>query len=350
MELKDYDMNYLITYQRVMIDNNGEIKEQKDFYPFGKEHENPDLITSTNRWGFNGKEKQTIRGLNFLDYGARMFDDFLGRWFVIDRFAEKYYSLSPYCYAANNPIRYIDLNGDSISIVHRTGFLGLGKKETLTYNSGDLYKADGSAYTGKIKGYLKSVVGALSSLNATTEGAALVSELQNSTNMFTIKNGSDNSFVPNNPANAGANLTEVQSATGNTAGSSGSGGTIYWNSNSTNGGLDITGSTVRPAYIGLGHEMAHASDSNQGLLHFSKDYTNAITGATYFSTHNGLLKSEWRAAYRENIIRRQAGLSFRTHYGVNMTTRVPTGMGPSLIMPVKAPFLPLIINLPINYR
>jgi hypothetical protein len=33
----------------------------------------------------------------------------------IDRFAEKYYNLSPYQYAANNPLRYIDINGDSIS-------------------------------------------------------------------------------------------------------------------------------------------------------------------------------------------------------------------------------------------
>jgi RHS repeat-associated protein len=83
------------------------------------------LMISTNRWGYNGKEKQTVRGLNFLDYGARMYDDFLGRWFVIDRFAEKYYSLSPYCYAALNPINNIDINGDSISVAmeHREQFM-----------------------------------------------------------------------------------------------------------------------------------------------------------------------------------------------------------------------------------
>ncbi|MDR1554002.1 MAG: hypothetical protein LBS69_11170 [Prevotellaceae bacterium] len=39
---------------------NKSIKEQKDFYPFGKEHETPNLISSTNRWGFSGKEKQSI--------------------------------------------------------------------------------------------------------------------------------------------------------------------------------------------------------------------------------------------------------------------------------------------------
>ena len=30
--------------------------------------------------------------------------------------AEKYYSTSPFAYAGNNPVRYIDLHGDSISV------------------------------------------------------------------------------------------------------------------------------------------------------------------------------------------------------------------------------------------
>ncbi|MDR1349021.1 MAG: hypothetical protein LBJ63_11470 [Prevotellaceae bacterium] len=30
------------------------------------------LLTSTNRWSYNGKEKQTIRDLGWLDFSARM--------------------------------------------------------------------------------------------------------------------------------------------------------------------------------------------------------------------------------------------------------------------------------------
>jgi hypothetical protein len=41
-----------------------------------------------------------------------MFDDFLGRWFVIDPLAEKYYSISTYIYCINNPLRYVDYNGE----------------------------------------------------------------------------------------------------------------------------------------------------------------------------------------------------------------------------------------------
>ena len=52
--------------------------------------------------------------MNWYDYGARFYDPQIGRFTTQDRYAEKYLNFTPYQYGANNPIRYIDINGDSI--------------------------------------------------------------------------------------------------------------------------------------------------------------------------------------------------------------------------------------------
>ena len=53
-------------------------------------------------------------GLEEYDYGARLYDSQIGRWSVIDNKANKYPGLSPYIFSANDPLLFIDINGNDI--------------------------------------------------------------------------------------------------------------------------------------------------------------------------------------------------------------------------------------------
>jgi hypothetical protein len=59
-----------------------------------------------------------MHGLNLYDYSARQMEPALGRFTTMDPMCEKYYSISPYVYVANNPMNAIDPNGDSIWFTH----------------------------------------------------------------------------------------------------------------------------------------------------------------------------------------------------------------------------------------
>ena len=101
---------------RAVIDSAGNVCERNDYYPFGLEHQRgdyPQLVE--NRLKYNGKEKQYVGDLNFLDYGARLYDKDLARWFVLDAMQENYPSWSPYTYCLNNPLKFVDPTGQYTS-------------------------------------------------------------------------------------------------------------------------------------------------------------------------------------------------------------------------------------------
>jgi len=90
----------------------GKVLEEDHYYPYGltvKVNEN--LIHKAQPYKYNGKELENRFGLEMYDYGARMQDPQLGVWHSIDPLAEQSKRWSPYNYAVDNPVRFIDPDG-----------------------------------------------------------------------------------------------------------------------------------------------------------------------------------------------------------------------------------------------
>jgi RHS repeat-associated protein len=72
---------------------------------------------SSYRYGFNGKENDKDISKADVDFGARIYDDRIGRWLSVDPLQKKYPDVTPYCFVLNSPLSLVDKDGKDVYII-----------------------------------------------------------------------------------------------------------------------------------------------------------------------------------------------------------------------------------------
>lgn len=127
------------------------------------------------RFTFNGMEKDDeVKGTgNSLNFGARIYDPRLGKWLSLDPKTGQYVPNSPYSFAINNPVYFIDDNG--MEIVDPA----TGEVVTVTFNPGSAPTFTTASGTVSNK-FIRQSTPIINNLSDSEVGRQLVTEMMDS--------------------------------------------------------------------------------------------------------------------------------------------------------------------------
>ena len=104
--------DHLGSVRLVCNGNTGEVVQTLEYLPSGVIFRSRNFDRQPYR--FTGKELLSAHGLDWYDSGARMQEFHIPRFTTMDPLCEKYYSISPYAYCNNNPVKYVDPDGRKV--------------------------------------------------------------------------------------------------------------------------------------------------------------------------------------------------------------------------------------------
>ena len=119
------------------------LNQTKSDYPFGMVMPGRNWTAASAegyRFGFNGKEGDgEIKGEdNSLDFGANIYDPRIGKWFKVDDLSAIYPENSPFSFAANNPIMYIDRDGNKLTAANVESMMTLMEHFSTVFSDYDV--------------------------------------------------------------------------------------------------------------------------------------------------------------------------------------------------------------------
>ena len=101
--------------RKTLKNNTRSTKVELVYSAFGAPLSGRTFSSPNYKYGFNGKEKDAEMHGNdgdSYDFGARMYDVRVGRWWSMDKLADSLPESSPYSYCLNGPLDMIDDDGN----------------------------------------------------------------------------------------------------------------------------------------------------------------------------------------------------------------------------------------------
>ncbi|MDH6354194.1 RHS repeat-associated protein [Dysgonomonas sp. PH5-45] len=275
---------------RIVADASGEVIQKTDYFPFGQPIQELSRDEGVHPYKFGDKEYDTMHGLNLYDFHARQYDPILGRFTSVDPCAEMYYSISPYAYCANNPLKFIDPTGKWIYIHH------LGNE--YKYENGKLYQWDPEKtdYTIPYAGgdfFLDGIIDAFSCIEFTHSGAGLLGFFANEYNHAFIQSWNGDNMILNGNIILINNQFKVN----------------------PNTPMQSMNGYKRPFWLDLLHELAHRMD----FIYRGEKVFNVW----FSSGGEDVMTAEIVAIHWENLVQSELMLPLRTHYAIDKYTGEP---------------------------